>query len=314
MSKPLAGDGALAPSVFDEKRRVSRVRRAYSICMPELPEVESTVRYLRQRVEGLAIQGCSVLWKRTLSSVSVGEELLKGKRIAAVTRRGKYIRIDLAALKGAQVTHHLFFHLRMSGSLEVVPSAEAIARHDRLILNFSNGKDLRFNDPRKFGRAYLVDDPNAVVGDLGVEPLSRGFTAGKLGDLLALRSGAIKPVLLNQRIISGLGNIYVDEALWRARIHPLVRAEDLEERAVHALYKSIRHVLKEAIRLQGTDSGDGVVNYGSYRPRVCGREGKPCKRCRTVIERSVVGQRGTHTCKNCQQRGPRRVRSTVGRT
>jgi formamidopyrimidine-DNA glycosylase len=189
----------------------------------------------------------------------------------------------------------------MSGSLDVLGAHLPRAVHDRLIVNLDNGKELRFLDPRKFGRAYLVTDYKEVTGDLGPEPLSPELSSDEFSKRISAHRGALKPLLLNQRVIAGLGNIYVDEALWRARIHPTVPAARVPVKRMEELFRSIQEVLTEAIKHQGTDFGDGVVVYGGYRPQVYGRAGEPCARCGALIKRIVVSQRGTHFCPRCQR-------------
>jgi formamidopyrimidine-DNA glycosylase len=188
----------------------------------------------------------------------------------------------------------------MSGSLDVIATKNPHATHDRAVLNLNNNKSVRFNDTRKFGRIYLCDDPDVVVGGLGIEPLSEKFTPLFLHSLLKKRAARIKPLLLNQNIIAGLGNIYVDEALWRAKIHPRAEARKVSMRRCELLHHAITETLSEAIGLLGTDFGDGVVHGGMYVPKVYGREGEECATCGALIRKTIVGQRGTHFCPNCQ--------------
>jgi len=193
----------------------------------------------------------------------------------------------------------------MSGKLRVVDHTEPLAKHDRVVFELDDGRQLRFNDVRKFGKMWLVADPEMVTGSIGPEPLDRTFTLPKFRELVRSRSGAIKPLLLNQEFLAGVGNIYADESLWLARIHPLRKTDSLTEAEVAALYRSIRKVLRTAIEDEGTDAGDGVIE-GDYQPRVYGRTARPCYRCHQPIQRMVVAQRGTHFCPQCQ---PRRGRS-----
>jgi len=276
--------------------------------MPELPEVESTVRYLKERVEGLSIERAVILWHRTIA-LNRGKSFsqqVAGATIAEVFRRGKLVGMRLAGASD----QFLFTHLRMSGSLDVLPSSFDVAPHDRVIIFLSNGKSIRFNDTRKFGRMYLTPSPEEVVRSLAVEPLSAEFTPELLKRLLAGRKRAIKPALLDQSLIAGLGNIYVDESLWRSGIHPLSPCSSLPEDAWRSLRRSIQEILSEAVSLLGTDFGDGVVDGGMYRPSVYGRTGERCPRCSGEISRIVVGQRGTHLCLSCQPK-PRKARHRV---
>jgi formamidopyrimidine-DNA glycosylase len=194
----------------------------------------------------------------------------------------------------------------MSGKLGMVDRRAPIEKHDRVVFTLDNGQQLRFNDVRKFGKMWAVIDPEEVTRAIGPEPLAADFNLPKFRALVQSRSGVIKPLLLNQTFLAGVGNIYADESLWRARIHPLRRAASLSDEEIAALYRSIRQVLRQAIEDEGTDAGDGVIE-GDYTPRVYGREGQPCYRCHQPLHKIVVGQRGTHFCPQCQ---PRRHRAT----
>lgn len=268
--------------------------------MPELPEVEATVQYLKERVEGCTILKGSVSWKRTVTPTPppLFESSIASQRIITVFRRGKYIGMKLSG-KDEQ---YLFTHLRMSGSLDVVPTEFAIHTHDRVSLDLDNGKSIRFNDTRKFGRMRLCNNPDDAIGHLGPEPLDPSFTADMLYEILSSRSTRIKPLLLDQSAIAGLGNIYVDEVLWKTKIHPLVQGRRVTAEQAHFLHSAIQETLREAIEKLGTDFGDGVVYGGTYKPRVYGRSGKRCHRCSDTITRIVVAQRGTHICPTCQRK------------
>jgi formamidopyrimidine-DNA glycosylase len=267
--------------------------------MPELPEVESTVRYLRERVCGQTVVRAEVHWPRSIATHSPADfaKRISGASITSVARRGKFIALTL----GDAAQLHLFIHLRMSGSLDVIASESEAASHDRVILFLSNGKSLRFNDTRKFGRMYLCSAPDQVVGDLGVEPLSTEFTPDMLYALTRERKTRMKGLLLDQQVIAGLGNIYVDESLWKAKIHPCLPARNLTLAKCHDLHEAITTTLEEAITLAGTDFGDGVVHNGMYSPKVYGRDEMPCERCQTIIRKTRVQQRGTHFCPRCQR-------------
>jgi len=270
--------------------------------MPELPEVETLVRRLREPVIGRTIEAVTIYWKRTIARPAPKEftRALRGYTVQAIDRRAKYLVFTLASQR-ATVTPTLFLliHLRMSGKLCVVDRAEPLAKHDRVVFDLDDGQQLRFNDVRNFGKMWLVADPEMVTSAIGPEPLDRAFTLPKFRKLVQSRSGAIKPLLLNQAFLAGVGNIYADEALWRARIHPRRKTDSLAEAEVASLYRSLRKVLRTAIDDEGTDAGDGVIE-GDYRPRVYGRTDQPCYRCHQPIQRIVVGQRGTHFCPQCQ--------------
>ena len=272
--------------------------------MPELPEVQATVDYLRDRVEGSTITRAHVSWARTVlpNDPSIFMRDIAGAKISALFRRGKYIGMRLDSTK----PRYLFTHLRMSGSLDVIPTEFEVDRHDRVCLELDSGKSIRFNDTRKFGRMTLCDDPDDVVGHLGLEPLDPLSTPETLKSVLSRKAGRIKPVLLDQTVIAGLGNIYVDEVLWRIKVHPLTITSSLSQEHIIKLHKAIQETLLEAIEKLGCDFGDGVVDGGMYKPRVYGRDDKKCSRCRDTIVRIVVGQRGTHICPTCQRKPRRR--------
>jgi formamidopyrimidine-DNA glycosylase len=287
--------------------------------MPELPEVETLVRRLREPVIGRTIENVTVYWKRTIARPAPKEfaRMLPGYTVESIDRRAKYLVFTLTpqastALRSTHTKHtrpfapdavtptlFLLIHLKMSGKLSVVDQTEPVAKHDRIVFDLDGGRQLRFNDVRKFGKMWLVADPEMVTGALGPEPLDRAFTLPKFRELVQSRSGTIKPLLLNQEFLAGVGNIYADESLWLAKIHPLRKTHSLTGAEVAALYRSIRKVLRTAIKDEGTDAGDGVIE-GDYQPRVYGRTDKPCYRCHQPIHRIVVGQRGTHFCPQCQ--------------
>jgi formamidopyrimidine-DNA glycosylase len=168
-----------------------------------------------------------------------------------------------------------------------------------VIFDLSGGWQLRFNDARKFGRMHLVDDPDIVTGRLGPEPLADEFTLGAFRQRLAGRSGRLKSLLLDQTFVAGVGNIYADEALWLAQLHPLRRADSLSERETRALYRAVRRALLDGIRQNGA-TFDWAYPSGEYRFRVYDREDEPCRRCGQPIRRMVVGQRSAHFCAHCQ--------------
>jgi formamidopyrimidine-DNA glycosylase len=277
--------------------------------MPELPEVQAAVDFLNERVRGHTICRVTVLWHRTIadSSARAFEKKLPGFRIEKAFRRGKFIGIHLVGRE----TNFLFIHLRMSGSLDVISEESEVHTHDRVVLDLSNSKSLRFNDPRKFGRMYLHSTEAPITSKLGLEPLSDSFTLTAFREILQARRGSIKSVLLNQNIIAGLGNIYVDEALWAAGIHPQTPSNEVTTQKTIALRTRIQKILREAIALLGTDFGDGVVEGGMYRPKVYGRQGGACKQCGNTIQRIVVGQRGTHICPFCQRYRARKQKITT---
>lgn len=270
--------------------------------MPELPEVETVARGL-QRVVGRRIVGVDVRWERTVAAPDVGAfvERLRGRRILGVGRRGKWL---ILSLDGGE---YLLVHLGMSGNLVHEPTGAQDDPYTRVLVTLGDGGRLAFSDPRKFGRMAVVADPQVALSHLGPEPLVADFTAERLEQMLSGRRGRLKPLLLDQRFLAGLGNIYTDEALWRARIHPLRRASDLDREEVTRLHRAIREVLAEAIAAEGTTlddaryvGPDGRPGGFALRLMAYGQAGQPCARCGTMIKRIVVGGRGTHLCATCQ--------------
>jgi formamidopyrimidine-DNA glycosylase len=271
--------------------------------MPELPEVETIAARLRHGKEaipsllGKKIVNSQVFWARNLASSSPEEFLqqIAGQTIQEIGRRGKFIVIRLSS-------GTLLIHLRMSGDLRVEPASFPIQPHDRVVFTLEDGLRLAFNDSRKFGRIWLVADPEMVTGGLGPEPLEESFTAQELFQMLHARRRQLKPLLLDQSFLSGLGNIYTDEALHLARLHPLALSDQLTSEEAVRLWESIRQVLDEGIRRQGA-SIDWVYRGGDFQNyfRVYSRTDEPCPECGTPIRRILVGQRSTHFCPQCQR-------------
>jgi formamidopyrimidine-DNA glycosylase len=228
---------------------------------------------------------------------------IRGQRIADVGRRGKFLQLGLQSGIEGQPPLTLFIHLRMSGDLYIRAGDYVPEKHDRLILTLTD-RCLVFNDTRKFGRAWLTADPSQVIGDLGPEPLDRAFTPGAFHEMLVSRRRQLKPLLLDQTFLAGLGNIYTDEVLHMARLHPLRASDGLTAEEANGLWQSIRETLRIGIENNGA-SIDWVYRGGGYQHlfRVYGRTGKPCPVCGTPIERILVGQRSTHFCPSCQSKG-----------
>ncbi len=279
--------------------------------MPELPEVETIARKLRPHLLGKTIEEAEVRWARTLAFPSTRKfkSQIKGQVIKDVTRRAKFFILQLS-------DYSLLIHLRMSGDLLIKDSKIKPEKHDRLILRLQSSESpvsegssnlvhgtasLVFNDTRKFGRVWLVSDAAEVLGRLGPEPFSKKFTPTWLHTALHSKHRQIKPLLLDQTFLAGLGNIYTDESLHMAKLHPLMISDAITLKQADALHNAIRNVLKEGIRRNGA-SFDWVYRGGEFQNyfRVYDRAGKPCPTCGTNIERILVGQRGTHFCPNCQ--------------
>jgi formamidopyrimidine-DNA glycosylase len=264
--------------------------------MPELPEVETIARGLKEDLIGKTILEADVFWARTLATPTVRrfKQQIQGQKIIGVTRRAKYLILQLK-------NYNLLIHLRMSGDLVLRDSKINHGKHDRLVLRLSGKQYLAFNDTRKFGRVWLTDEPESVLGKLGPEPLEKDFTPQWLYENLQSRRRQLKPLLLDQTFIAGLGNIYTDESLNIAKLHPLALANTVQPKQAETLHKAIRSVLREGIRRNGA-SFDWVYRGGDYQNyfRAYDQQGNPCPTCGTIIEKFTVGQRGTHICPKCQ--------------
>lgn len=269
--------------------------------MPELPEVETIARAIEPHILGRMITSAEVFWARTLAVPSVRKfkEQVRGQKITGVSRRAKYLILLLQ-------DYNLLVHLRMSGDLMVRKGKMEAQKHDRLVLSL-RGKGgaeshLVFNDTRKFGRVWLTDQPETVLGKLGPEPLDTDFTPEWLYENLRRRRRQLKPLLLDQTFLAGVGNIYADESLHMAKLHPLGLSNAVTRKQAGALYEAIRSVLQEGIRRNGA-SIDWVYRGGEYQNhfRVYDREGEPCIVCGARIQKLNVGQRGTHVCPKCQK-------------
>lgn len=282
--------------------------------MPELPEVETVRRSLLDAVVGQTIAGIrlrdfpGVLGEQRVDDVAAR---IVGRTVLAIRRRAKYLIIELD--DGTAVV----IHLRMTGVLTVTGREAEPLRFEHLAIELGNGLDLRFSDQRKFGRVLHVapEEVRRLEGRLGQEPLTRGFTAAWLTDRLRRRPGKIKSVILDQGLIGGLGNIYADESLFRAGIHPERPANSLSIEEIQRLHRAIRAVLRAAIDNQGTtfsSFADAEGNPGRYGAvlSVYGRGGKGvCSRCGTPLERTIVGGRGTSYCPKCQPLSPAKGRA-----
>ncbi len=310
--------------------------------MPELPEVEHTARQLHHAILGATIRDARIFWERTIGHPDPADFLaeIAGRCILGVRRRGKFLLLDL----GGELI--LTIHRRMTGNLFLLPpgweistglqfsdpvawkikgpafrkseddgaastsssTTESNLLYCRVCLNLADGRRLLFTDPRKFGRIELWpgERESEALKGLGPEPLSQDFTVETLLKSLSARKGAIKQVLLKQEVVAGLGNIYADEALFYAAIHPLRHANTLAPLEIQRLHEGIVSVLTLGIEHGGTSFneyrdlwGEAGDNYNHVR--VYHQQGKPCVRCGTLIERIVVAGRSTHFCPGCQK-------------
>ncbi len=277
--------------------------------MPELPEVETYVRALKPLLLGKTVLKAEVRWPRTIAAPDAARftDLVRGQRFASFGRRGKYI------LLGLDSGETLIVHLRMTGELRVHPPPAPEARpdappadkHTHVLFDLDTREQLRYRDTRKFGRIWLVEDTESVVGKLGPEPLDEDFVPQTLAHTLAGRKANIKALLLNQTVLAGVGNIYADESLFRARIDPRRAGGSLALAEIERLHLALRDVLLAGIKAQGSS----VQNYapptgakGGFQEQfqVFRRSGEPCYSCGTPISRIVLGQRSTHFCPACQ--------------
>ena len=275
--------------------------------MPEMPEVETVRRRLAPVLEGATIERAEIVdprLTRPIAPAFVADRLV-GETVATVDRRGKYLLWRLASGRT------LVVHLRMTGSFRHAPAGELPDdAHRRATLGLDTGAEVAYRDVRRFGTWELLDEGHLrpyLAVRLGPEPLAPSFSAARLARLTEDRRAPVKAFLLDQRRLAGIGNIYADEALWRARIHPLRATGELDADEVARLHRAVRAALRRGVELQGstlrdyvTPDGDGGGMQNEFH--VYGRLGDPCDRCGRPIERIVVGGRGTWFCPRCQRR------------
>ncbi len=273
--------------------------------MPELPEVETIAQGLAKRITGDVVQSVWLGEKPEPLKSPAGEIVatLEHSRIAGVRRMGKHIVFDLEQ-KSVRPTHAALWivHLGMSGRLQICQPQEDVAKHTHAILRLESGRELRFVDPRRFGRLSVAQNGEFDAG--GLEPLDV-----ELKDFVALfrgRKTPVKSALLNQKLLRGVGNIYADESLFRAGIRPRRRASNISHEQLHKLFLSVKEVLREAIALGGSSisdyvDADGEEGFFQLQHRVYGREGEPCLVCKTPIKRVVLAGRSSHYCPRCQK-------------
>ena len=281
--------------------------------MPELPEVETVARDLRPRIVGATIVGARCSWARTLKTHTPDDfaDAVAGRGVESVGRRAKLVVVGLSG--DAALT----IHLKMTGQLFVVPADAPVDPYVRLVLELADGREVRFRDIRKFGKIGLYGR-DASTGELttevggvavfsafGPEPLDPAFGLREFRQRLRRRKGRLKSLLLDQAFLAGVGNIYADEALWTARLHPLRTAGTLRRPDERHLFDAVRSILSEAIDRRGSSIDDYTAPDGDgsmqERLQVYQRTGEPCPRCGRPVKRIVIGARSTHFCSWCQR-------------
>jgi formamidopyrimidine-DNA glycosylase len=271
--------------------------------MPELPEVETTRRGLEPHVVGKRIR--QVVVRNPNLRWPVPRDLarrLEGEEVRAIRRRGKYLLFDCLA-------GHLLVHLGMSGKLSIVPAATPARKHDHIDLRLEDANAVRLTDPRRFGAMLWLATPaerHALLAGLGLEPFEKEFTGKALAAFARGRKVAVKQFLMNARVVTGVGNIYASEALFRAGVHPLSPAGRISAARWDRIAKAVRETLLRAVEKGGTTlrdfaSTDGSPGYFLAECAVYGREGKPCPRCRAKVKAIRQGQRSTFFCPRCQR-------------
>lgn len=274
--------------------------------MPELPEVETVARGLAAVLAGRRITAVRLGITDFMEDPEALRRELPGCRIEGVQRYGKYLLLHLAPANGSGACGCLLVHMGMTGQLVLEPAAAPLPPHTHAVFALDNGCRLRYTDVRRFGRLFLAtaEDLETKLAPLGADPLET--SEAEFCVRLACRRAMIKALLLDQHTLRGLGNIYADESLWHARIHPTSPAWRLGHKRLVRLYRAVRRVLRDAIRCRGSsisDYRDAAGRMGSYqqRHRVYGREGKPCFRCHAKIRRILVAGRGSYYCPRCQR-------------
>jgi len=275
--------------------------------MPELPEVQTIVTGLNEILKGKTITNTYIYDDMVIGYPDKKQfiEKSKDKKIMSISRRGKYIIVNFDNNQ-----YRLVIHLRMSGKLLYKERQEGREKHTHVVFEFNDNTDLRFNNVRKFGRLYFIEDDKfenaGNIDNLGLEPLSDKFSLRLLKEMLDKRKGMIKPLLMNQEFIAGIGNIYADEALFLAEIRPDRKANNLKEKEIKALYKQLRKILRKGIKMGGTSISDYVNALGETGKfqkelNVYQREGQKCKICGEEIQKKKISGRSTRFCPNCQK-------------
>lgn len=286
--------------------------------MPELPEVETIARGLRAVLPGRRILTVRLGKTDFIDDPAAVEQHLPGSRIISVERYGKFLVLDLESANGSAREHFLLIHLGMTGRIVTCVPEARIAPHTHVFLALDDGSEVRYTDPRRFGRMAVLPTSGreTALGLLGLEPLDA--TEQQFRERIASRRAHVKALLLDQHVLRGMGNIYTDESLWRAKVHPKRLGANLKRDELRKLYRAVQAILTEAIRLGGSSISDYVDSEGQpgefqLRHRVYQREGKKCARCGTAIRRIIVAGRSSYFCPRCQQAPRTRARISTRR-
>jgi formamidopyrimidine-DNA glycosylase len=278
--------------------------------MPELPEVETVARGLREVLPGRRVLSVRLGKTDFIDDPAALEQDLPGGTFARIRRLGKYLLLDLEPREASAEESSLLIHLGMTGKISVCPPETPVELHTHVFLALDDGRELRYNDVRRFGRMALLANGahEHVLGGLGVEPLE--VSEAEFLTRIQARKSRIKAVLLNQSVLRGIGNIYADESLWRAKIHPEKIGARLQDDELRRLHRAVQHILREAIRLRGSSISDYVDLDGGrgefqQKHRAYQHDGKKCFRCGTIIRRIIVAGRSTHFCPQCQPAPPK---------
>jgi formamidopyrimidine-DNA glycosylase len=278
--------------------------------MPELPEVETVARGLRAVLPGRQVLSVRLGKTDFIDDPAVLEQDLPGGTFARIRRLGKYLLLDLEPRKTPAEESSLLIHLGMTGKISVCQPEAPVELHTHVFLSLDDGRELRYNDVRRFGRMALLANGahERVLGGLGLEPLE--ISEQEFRARIQARKSRIKAVLLNQSVVRGIGNIYADESLWRAKIHPERIGTQLQDEELRRLHRAVQHILREAIRLRGSSISDYVDLDGGrgefqQKHRAYQLDGKKCFRCGTIIRRIIVAGRSSHFCPQCQPAPPK---------
>jgi len=284
--------------------------------MPELPEVETVARGLREALPGRRILAVRLGKTDFIDDPSAMELRLPGSTVLQIRRLGKNLVVDLQSGNGAAESLSLLIHLGMTGQIAILSPEAPVPKHTHVFLSLDDGRELRYTDVRRFGRMAILSngEQERELGGLGLEPLE--ISLEEFRARIGSRKTQIKALLLNQSVMRGIGNIYADESLWRAKIHPRKMGSKLTAEELKRLHRAVQEILREAIRLRGSSISDYVDSDGrkgeyQLRHRVYQRDGKKCSRCGSVIRHAIVAGRSSHFCPRCQPAPRARLRAAA---